>query len=186
MQSISEKLTVAEEYKNKANDLFREGDYRKARASYGRALAYCKCLPGSARAQQGIPSFIGSGKDLNAGKPPDQVATPAQDDVALDLEKTVMQNLAICYLKLDDPKAALDMCNQVLAYDEHAWKAKLRKGQAYMAMNNLDGAQAILTEALGDAVTEEQQKPIKTELLLLKKRFKAFDKEQSKLFAGKL
>jgi tetratricopeptide (TPR) repeat protein len=185
MQSISEKIDISEEYKIQGNLLFREGEYRKARATYGRALAYVKCLPGSARSEQGIPSFM-TGKGLNAGKSPGEIATKAEDDIALDLEKTVLQNLAICYLKLDDPKAALGVCDQVLAYDSHAWKAKLRKGQALSAMNNLDDAQAILTEALSDTVIEVQQKSIKVELLQLKKKYKAFDDEQKKLFAGKL
>ena len=68
-----------------------------------------------------------------------------EDAAAAKLELVCRQNMATCFLKMGSPSEAIKHCNKALKLDKDgtAWKAKLRKGEAYLQMGRHDDAKDI-------------------------------------------
>ena len=138
---ISRKIETAIRYKEDGNSFFKEEKYSKAKSKYGTALAYITGFPGSKRNQTGYESL--------ANQAIRQVlATDEEETAAAELELILQQNIAACYLKMNNPQSAIVHCNKALALDANAWKAKLRKGEALTMKESFDEAKVILEEAL--------------------------------------
>jgi tetratricopeptide (TPR) repeat protein len=138
---IFRKIETATRLKEEGNQLFREERYSKAKSKYGMALAYITGFPGSKRSQTGYETL--ANQAIRS-----VLATDDEEAAAAELELILQQNLAACYLKIGDPQAAITHCNKALALNANAWKAKLRKGEAYTMKESFSEAKSILEDAL--------------------------------------
>jgi molecular chaperone DnaK (HSP70) len=107
------RMEIVMKNKTEANELFSDGNYKFAAARYTKALSHCA-------------KFV----DLN----PDDVTEVNALKLSLNL------NLALAYLKLENPDQALRVCNDALAIDENSAKALYRRASIYCEKNNWDGA----------------------------------------------
>ena len=98
------RMEIVMKNKAEANELFSDGNYKFAAARYTKALSHCA-------------KFV----DLN----PDDVTEVNALKLSLNL------NLALAYLKLDNPDQALRVCNDALAIDENSAKALHRRASIY-------------------------------------------------------
>ena len=142
--TIEGKLSVATEYKEAGNVFFKDNDFKKAVSSYAKVLAFVRGLPGSKRGLEGVGQ-------LAADYSTAVTVTPEQDQQAAELECVVMTNMATCYLKLKNPRKAVEYVDKTLAINPTSWKAMLRKSEAHVQMSNFDHAKTILAEALSIA-----------------------------------
>lgn len=112
------------------------------------------------------------------------VATPDELERASTLESVVHCNIALCHLKLNDPRAALDSSNKSLALCPTNWKAMLRKAEALLVLQDSEKARKAITEA-ARMTTEETAlvaiRSVESRLLTLEKRE---SDRQKKAYAG--
>uniref|UniRef100_A0A6I8SUI7 peptidylprolyl isomerase n=1 Tax=Xenopus tropicalis TaxID=8364 RepID=A0A6I8SUI7_XENTR len=71
-----------------------------------------------------------------------------EDAKAKSLILAASLNLAACYLKLGEHRAALDHCNKALELDPSNEKGLFRRGEAYMCTNDLEQARNDFTKVL--------------------------------------
>jgi tetratricopeptide (TPR) repeat protein len=175
LSDISQKIETATRYKEDGNRFFKEEKYSKAKSKYGTALAYITGFPGSKRNQTGYESLA------NQTIRP-VLATEEEEIAAAELELILQQNIAACYLKMQNPQSAIVHCNKALALDSNAWKAKLRKGEALTMKESFGEAKIILEDALNSTSNPTSIQAIK---LALKKRnveVKRAEAEEKKRF----
>lgn len=134
MSSVSAKIERALQLKEEGNNYFKEGRFSKAKSCYGKCLAYITGFPGSKRHQTGWEQMAAQSTAVG------DMATDVEEMTAADLEKVVHQNIAACFLKMEMPQNAIVHADKALALDKKAWKAMLRKGEAYTMMGSLDEA----------------------------------------------
>ncbi|XP_045453421.1 peptidyl-prolyl cis-trans isomerase D [Melitaea cinxia] len=104
-----------------------------ARRVRSAARKYCKCVRYLEHARE----------RLRAGK-------KARDCYYEDITTCTLQcnlNLAACYSKLEDYRACINCCSEVLHLDPHNEKALYRRGQANFALKNYEMALADLKHA---------------------------------------
>ena len=124
--SIAFKLGRAEGYKAEGNAHFKTGLFKKAVISYGKALAYVKCLPGSKRGNENSMTEMAMNASREA--PSHSVVTAEQDLAAKDIEGVVHTNISVCYIKQGDGARALEHANKALSLlGDDAFKPRLRK-----------------------------------------------------------
>ena len=82
---------------------------------------------------------------------------------AIELEVAALTNIATCYLKLGEPRKALEFCAKALTSNPNAWKAALRKSEAQAMMGNYDVSRMTLGEALKIAPDAAAKSAIKIE-----------------------
>jgi FK506-binding protein 4/5 len=70
---------------------------------------------------------------------------------ATEIETAALTNIAMCYLKLKEPKKAIEFCQKALKTNPAAWKAALRKSEAQSMMGNFELARSTITDALSMA-----------------------------------
>ncbi|EIE21179.1 hypothetical protein COCSUDRAFT_48306 [Coccomyxa subellipsoidea C-169] len=75
---------------------------------------------------------------------------------ATDIASKCMLNLASCYLRLNDYRACITECSEVLKTDPNNMKALYRRGQAHLALHSQAAAVADLRKALARAPEAEQ------------------------------
>lgn len=138
---MQERVAAAESIRSKGNALFKEGKVAGALSAYEKTLRYLDCHP--------APS-----------------AGPA-----VTCRVAALGNAAMCRLKLDQPKRAIEACDKVLAIEKKNAKALFRKGSALRALGEFETAvealQAASEIAPGDA-------GIKAELAKADKDLKKF------------
>eukprot|EP00850_Spirogloea_muscicola_P006237 SM000029S10532 [mRNA] locus=s29:625688:628511:- [translate_table: standard] len=151
-------LTAINSIKGIGNELFKKGEYKAASSKY------CKTL-----------RFL----DESWGK------KGADDERIAELQRireACLLNNAACKLKLGDWAGAVKDCDFALVQNPTCVKALFRKGQARLALNNLEGALEDLTNA-----HKHEEKDVRKELQLVKKKIAdRTDKERkaySKMFS---
>ena len=127
------RMEIVMKNKAEANELFSDGNYKFAAARYTKALTHCA-------------KFV----DLS----PDDLKEV--NDVKLSLNL----NLALAYLKLENPDQALRVCNEALAIDENSAKALYRRASVYVEKRNWDGAKADLKKASAAAPDDKAIKKL--------------------------
>jgi tetratricopeptide (TPR) repeat protein len=179
---VDETLKKAVAYKDEGNTHFKEGKYKKANWSYQCALLHCKGFHGSQRTKTG---FEGAVPDVgSSGKARPSLLTNEQEELSLDVEVTTLQNLAVVSLKLQKPEDALKHANNALTLRPEAWKAKLRKAQAYLQLSGPEKAKPLLEEVMGETTDENALKAIKKELKNVMVAAKAEKELQKSIFKG--
>lgn len=170
-QDVHGKLEMALHFKELGTALFKNCDYKKAIVNYGKAVAFTKGLPGSKRGLEGMGAMAANSSTI-------EPISEENDQKAIDLELISLTNIATCYLKLNEPRKALEFCEKALITSENAWKAMLRKSEALTMMRNYELAREILANALAvapDAVS-------RTAIAAASEKLKAAEGAATKLF----
>ncbi|XP_055879244.1 tetratricopeptide repeat protein 9C-like [Biomphalaria glabrata] len=157
--SDTEKLLKAREYKDRGNEDYKKGNFRKAAGSYHRALLYLKGLSSN------CPDLLSSlsGLPKNKGKSP--MTQDLMDD-ARSLTCDCHNNLAACMLKASAPKyeRIIEHCNFALDASPNNIKALYRKGTSLYAIGDYDGALSAFQMAKPDANIRKYMDLCKVEL----------------------
>ncbi|XP_046889688.1 peptidyl-prolyl cis-trans isomerase FKBP4 isoform X1 [Hypomesus transpacificus] len=111
--NTSEKLEQSAIVKDKGTQYFKEGKYRQASVQYKR-----------------IVSWLENESNLVDG----------EEQKAKALRLAAHLNLAMCFLKLQEPSQALENCDKAMELDEANEKALFRRGEALFAMKEFDRA----------------------------------------------
>ena len=150
------------------NALFKEQKFKKAISTYGKSLAYTRGLPGSKRGLDNIASMAVSESGPKT--------SPEQEARSIEIEGVVETNIAMCFVKLAEPRKAIEHADKALSLNKNSWKAYLRKGEAQILMMNSDGAKASLDSAWSNAPDAAAQTMITKE----RKKLSSLEKEETK------
>lgn len=169
---IQGKIETAIDYKNKGNDFFKNGNYKKAILSYSTALAFTKGLPGRKQGLEGVSQM--AMKESRSGE--EQISVE-QDAIVLDLDIVIKTNIATCHIKDNNPVKALDAIREALIMNPTAWKSLLRKAEATLMINDAEKSVKILEEASSNAPDESAQAAI---LKVKEKALKSIKQQEAK------
>ncbi|XP_068595191.1 peptidyl-prolyl cis-trans isomerase FKBP4 [Brachionichthys hirsutus] len=111
--NTGEKLDQSSIVKEKGTQYFKEGKYKQASVQYKRIVSWLEHESG---------------------------LSEEDDKKAKGLRLAALLNLAMCFLKLQEPNQALENCDKALELDESSEKALFRRGEALFAMKEFDRA----------------------------------------------
>ncbi|XP_068168778.1 peptidyl-prolyl cis-trans isomerase FKBP4 [Antennarius striatus] len=111
--NTEEKLDQSSIVKEKGTQYFKEGKYKQASVQYKRIVSWLEHESG---------------------------LSEEDDKKAKGLRLAAHLNLAMCFLKLQEPNQALENCDKALELDESNEKAFFRRGEALCAMKEFDRA----------------------------------------------
>ncbi|XP_056137828.1 peptidyl-prolyl cis-trans isomerase FKBP4 [Lampris incognitus] len=152
--NTSEKLEQSAIVKEKGTQYFKEGKYKQASMQYKRIVSWLEHESGLSEEDK-------------------------QKAEALRLAAHL--NLAMCFLKLQEPNQALENCDKALELDESNEKALFRRGEALFAMKEFD-------EARGDFQRVSQlypaNKAAKSQVALCQKHIKEQHEKDKRLYAN--
>mmetsp|Transcript_17897 Transcript_17897/g.35297 ORF Transcript_17897/g.35297 Transcript_17897/m.35297 type:complete len:200 (-) Transcript_17897:149-748(-) len=172
--SISDKLEAAQKLKDEGNALLQAGELRQAARKYRTVFLY-------------VNGLVGKGDNVAQYTPREDLLNDDQQKIILDLKVTVYANLALAYLKLEEPAKAVDVANRALEINPDHVKALVRKGQALVKQKDFDKAKASLLKA---NKLEPENKAILVEISRWKAAYKTWSQEQhekqKKIFGGAL
>jgi len=154
-------VEVAESLREIGNNKFKDGKYKDAIKVYFKVKVF---LPSGPAAYDPI-------------EPGDEKGARARKCAI-----AVTSNLAMCQLKLGDHEACINTCDGVLLLDKGNVKARYRKALGMRAIEDVDGAEALLKEALelepNDAALQKELADIA--------RFRKQEKDKEKKLAQKM
>ncbi|KAE8613578.1 hypothetical protein XENTR_v10007767 [Xenopus tropicalis] len=119
--NAEEKLEQGCLVKERGTQYFKDGRYRQATIQYKKIIQWLEHESGLSK---------------------------EEDAKAKSLILAASLNLAACYLKLGEHRAALDHCNKALELDPSNEKGLFRRGEAYMCTNDLEQARNDFTKVL--------------------------------------
>jgi FK506-binding protein 4/5 len=96
------------------------------------------------------------------------------------LQLTTRLNLSTCFAKLGNATKALENAQQALAIDSTNTKALFRRGQAYLALGDIDRAREDL-EKVKEKLPNDSS--VKAEMEKLRKKTQEQQKKEKKLFS---
>uniref|UniRef100_A0AAZ3P2B1 peptidylprolyl isomerase n=1 Tax=Oncorhynchus tshawytscha TaxID=74940 RepID=A0AAZ3P2B1_ONCTS len=142
------------QYKLKLTTFEKEGKHRQASVQYKR-----------------IVSWLENESSLPEG----------EDQKAKALRLAAHLNLAMCFIKLQEPSSAFDNCDKALELDESNEKALFRRGEALFAMKEFDRARADFQR-----VTQlyPSNKAAKSQVALCQKQIKEQHEKDKRLYAN--
>jgi len=152
--TAAEKIKVATKVKDEGNGLFKEGKFEQAIQKYNKTLDYFK---------------------NTWGLEPEE--TKSVDSIKL----ASFLNLASCQLKTKDNSNAILNCCKALDIDTNNVKALFRRGQGYLRNSEFTKAKSDLMEA---AKLDPNNKEIRQELDLLKKKLEEYKNKEKQMFSG--
>lgn len=88
-------------------------------------------------------------------------------------------NLSTCYAKLGNATKALENAQKALAIDNTNTKALFRRGQAYLALGDIDRAQEDLQKVKEKLPNDSA---VKAEMEKLRKKIQEHQKKEKKIF----
>jgi len=170
-----QKIEAGIKLKEDANDLVRKGEYKKACQLYRRVPGCINGLLSKDDAQ--VAQFAGKQDRL----------TDEERKEVVELKATVLGNLALCYLKLQDFPRALQCAEEATNLDKKNVKAWLRMGIACNELGQWEKAK----DALGAAnALEPQNAAITKEIATWRAGYNKWLEEQKAkekaAFGGKL
>ena len=181
IESLDVKFNTAYEkglgFKEAANELFKVGDHRKAKSKYGLALAHITGLKNSNRTRTGYEGFAHSDDDAKF--------SDEQETNLTSLELTIYTNITMCCLKLEEFSDAIRYTDKALRVDPKSWKAYLRRGQAYIGLEDATKAKEALNNAEKQTFDEKNLALIKNEKRKAKQIAKKEDKETGSMWKSK-
>jgi tetratricopeptide (TPR) repeat protein len=171
--SIAEKIQKALQYKEAGNEFVKQGNWKKALENYHKGHLYVKGLSPASRGK----TVMSTSSTAMSG----QTATPEEIRQIDEIIVATYTNMALCYIKTDKKDRAIDVCTNALTFDPNNVKALFRRGQVYLAKNNLDKAEEDLKAALA---IEPNNASIRQELKKLTNKIAEEEKRQKRIFAG--
>ncbi len=134
------KILKAKQLKDEGNAEFKEKNYSRALRSYFHAIAYIRGLPGR-------PSSIADpmGQMLTNATQNDKMS--AEDAGDLDEFECILQtNIAMCHIRLSRGFKAIEAANEALRLKPTSWKAKLRKAEGKLVIQDYEDCLTLLNE----------------------------------------
>ncbi len=206
-RTVQEKIEVARALKLEGNDFFKAGDYKNAVKRYKRIFLYMNGLHDKNSKVKGFFDMMGASAmwDNSEGKTAfsssseedasngSQSRTRANDEEGLEIESLKIDannNIAMSYLKMEDPEKALKHTDDVLSTDPDNTKAIFRKGKALTALGRSEAALHLYRAALENSKHDDKSKvQLKKDMVAVEKLVRAGDKEarakEKQLFGGK-
>jgi FK506-binding protein 4/5 len=172
-RTIEEKIQFAAKLKEEGNDFFKQANYSKALAKYTKIFAY---INGLKAPEMGVEQMLPAAQDNKTNQP-----NESQGSNITQLELTTNSNISACYLKLNEPRKAIQYVEKVLAKDANNSKALFRRGCAYLAVNELDNAETDLQAALKITPNDAG---IKNQLIIVKRKTAEHEEKVRKGFAN--
>eukprot|EP01100_Stratorugosa_tubuloviscum_P013431 TRINITY_DN6702_c0_g1_i2.p1 TRINITY_DN6702_c0_g1~~TRINITY_DN6702_c0_g1_i2.p1 ORF type:complete len:180 (+),score=89.49 TRINITY_DN6702_c0_g1_i2:97-636(+) len=160
----STKLERANRFKEEGNAFFRQNDLRKALGSYHKVVLH-----------------VVQNKSPLPGIETGQGETAEQVEEMKKLQVVALQNMALCHLKLNEPKKTIEDCKKVLELDKNSVKAYFFRGQAYLKIFYSADAEDDLTKALELAPTDPK---IRAELARARQLNANAQRQQNQAFSG--
>mmetsp|Transcript_24052 Transcript_24052/g.33721 ORF Transcript_24052/g.33721 Transcript_24052/m.33721 type:complete len:213 (+) Transcript_24052:97-735(+) len=152
-ENVDQKLETAAKEKEEGNKSFKAGDHKKAVYYYHRALLYVNGMNGLSFWQT---------KTMN------------------EIKVACNNNMAACYLKEEKWNKAIQCCTQVLNIEKENVKALFRRGKAYIAVKDLDKAEADLKKAQS---LDPNDKAITKELQIIHHKNKQAEQKQKQFYS---
>ena len=109
---------------------------------------------------------------------------PQQDQASNELEAIACLNIATCYIKLNNPRQALEHANKSISLKPANWKAHLRKGEALVMLGDCDNARTTLDVARSLTTESAAIAAISNENKKLSCKIKEQNQKMKKAFAG--
>ena len=151
------RMEIVMKNKAEANELFADGNFKFAAARYTKALTHCA-------------KFI----DLN----PDDLAEVNGIKLSLNL------NLALAYMKLENPDQALRVCNEAIAIDGDSPKALYRRASIYYEKKRWEDAKKDIKKAASIAPEDKAIKKLDDRIAIMIKKQKDKEKKMAqKMFS---
>ena len=167
--SINEKIEIAVQLKEEGNQFFKSGFYKDAIKKYNYALLYLKGL-GDDPTSKIVPGMKS------------QTLTHPQSETRSTTLLACYNNLSACMLKDGRYDRVIMHATHALEIQpEGNSKVFYRRGTAYLAIGNLDGAESDLKKAHDLSPTDAA---INSQLVELELKMKVFRKKEKELYAG--
>ncbi|KAK8803448.1 hypothetical protein WA158_001142 [Blastocystis sp. Blastoise] len=175
--SLEEKYDEALRLKEEGNMLFKNKDFKIAFNTYKKGVQFLTTASTGGHCGCGHDSCDSS----------DEEGDEEQDEVmhnkVLELKRTILLNKAMCEIKLEQWKDAIQDCKEVLRSDKDNVKALFRRGTAYMNFGDLEKAQEDLNAVLVlDPTNKEAEKQLSKVKLLYKKENERLSKAMKNMF----
>ncbi|TEB25167.1 TPR-like protein [Coprinellus micaceus] len=139
IQSVEQKLNVAKQKKETADQAFKLGEVKDALRSYHESLMYLLGLDKNALKSMGMVTQPASTEDAKDGK--------AQEKTEVDeMVEKIYSNMAACHIKNGNWKRATEAAEKALAKNENNYKAMFRKGKALGEQGFFEKAEKVLED----------------------------------------
>ncbi|XP_053741301.1 peptidyl-prolyl cis-trans isomerase FKBP4 [Synchiropus splendidus] len=152
--NTAEKLEQSSVVKEKGTQYFKEGKYKKASVQYKR-----------------IVSWLEHESSLSG----------EEETKAKALKLAAHLNLAMCYLKLQEPNQALESCDKALEMDGSNEKALFRRGEALYGMKEFERAKEDFQRVLQ---LYPANKAAKSQVVLCQKQIKEQREKDKRIYAN--
>ncbi|XP_026031830.1 peptidyl-prolyl cis-trans isomerase FKBP4 [Astatotilapia calliptera] len=152
--NISEKLEQSSIVKEKGTQYFKEGKYKHASVQYKRIVSWLEHESG---------------------------LSEEDDKKAKALQLAAHLNLAMCFLKLQEPNKALEHCDKSMELDASNEKALFRRGEALFGMNEFEKARDDFQKVVQ---LYPANKAAKNQVLLCQKRIKEQHEKDKRIYAN--
>ncbi|TCD64909.1 hypothetical protein EIP91_003445 [Steccherinum ochraceum] len=163
---VEEKIAVAKQKKDEADQAFKAADFQTALRAYHEATFYLSGI---------YKNAMSTAMPANGGEP--------QTDADIMLDK-IYSNMSMCHIKRQNWKRAVETADKALSKNSLNTKALFRKGKALGELGHFEKAEKILNDLLTKEVPESEKTAIKAELVRLKAMDKEREKEHNKKFKG--
>jgi len=185
---LTDRITKAEDYKTKGNELYNAKDIRGAIGKYHRALLYIRGLDAnlqknSLQHQLGLVYLGGKGgTDGTEGSALTALPEEMQTRVST-VEQGCLNNLAACILLQEPPnyERVVSYCNKVLSTAPRNPKALFRKGRSLYHLGTYEEAYDCLKKAQQDSKTDPN---IQKYLALAKDKMTDINNAQRTMYRG--
>ncbi|ETK91802.1 hypothetical protein F441_04822 [Phytophthora nicotianae CJ01A1] len=162
--SVAEKVEQGELLKRQGNLHVKQGELKRALASYAKVFAYVNGL-----------SVAGDSMSQYAQGAAGMTATQEQGSQIQAVKVAVWSNMALCHLKLGtQPERALNCCDKVLELEPQHSKARFRKAQAMVQLTHYERAYKLLSALLEE---EPKNAAVRNEIRALQVKKRAYDAE---------
>ncbi|XP_022047604.1 peptidyl-prolyl cis-trans isomerase FKBP4 [Acanthochromis polyacanthus] len=152
--NTAEKLEQSVIVKEKGTQYFKEGKYKQASVQYRRIVSWLEHESG---------------------------LSPEDENKAKALQLAAHLNLAMCFLKLQEPNQALENCDKALELDGSNEKALFRRGEALFGMKEFDQARDDFQRVLQ---LYPANKAAKSQVVLCQKRIKEQHEKDKRIYAN--
>ncbi|XP_034541954.1 peptidyl-prolyl cis-trans isomerase FKBP4 [Notolabrus celidotus] len=149
-----EKLEQSGIVKEKGTQYFKEGKYKQASVQYKRIVSWLEHESG---------------------------LSEEDEKKAKALRLAAHLNLAMCFLKVQEPNQALENCDKALELDASSEKALFRRGEALFGMNEFDRARDDFQQVIQ---LYPANKAAKSQVALCQKRIKEQHEKDKRIYAN--
>lgn len=159
-QTTEEKIKVAQELKTKGNELFKQGEFKKAISFYKQVFLYIN----------GLNSTLGSILSQQQSKEDPEVAK---------LRAQVNMNISFCYYKTQNYVKSFEHIQKCVQIEPENLKARYKRGQLYLMKGDLDNAKIDLEFVYSKNPNDEA---LIFDLKTLNEKYIEHEKKEKKIF----